>query len=131
MYNNLAFLAQHTGDSERAMQFARQVLLLARDRQERDVGGALITIAGSLGLNATSSDAWRRRAARLLGADEANRERIGAFLQPSDTPEYHRIRAEVRAHLDDTAFAAAWAEGRSMTLEQAIAYALEDVGDAG
>jgi len=30
------------------------------------------------------------------------------------------------AVLDDATFAAAWAEGRAMSLEQAIAYALED-----
>jgi hypothetical protein len=31
----------------------------------------------------------------------------------------------VREQLDEAAFAAAWAEGQAMTLEQAIAYALE------
>jgi hypothetical protein len=30
-----------------------------------------------------------------------------------------------RASLDEDAFAAAWAEGQAMSLEQAIAYALE------
>jgi hypothetical protein len=37
--------------------------------------------------------------------------------------------AATRAHLDAN-FAAAWAEGRAMTLEQAIAYALEKTPDA-
>ena len=32
----------------------------------------------------------------------------------------------MRAALGKTAFAAAWAEGRAMTLEQAIAYALDE-----
>jgi hypothetical protein len=32
----------------------------------------------------------------------------------------------VRRVLDQEAFAAAWAEGRAMTLEQAVAYALEE-----
>ena len=31
-----------------------------------------------------------------------------------------------RGMLDPQAFEAAWAEGRAMTLEQAVAYALED-----
>ena len=31
-----------------------------------------------------------------------------------------------RSTLGDEAFAAAWAEGRAMTLEQAVAYALDE-----
>jgi hypothetical protein len=34
--------------------------------------------------------------------------------------------AAVRPALGDQAFATAWAEGRAMTLEQAVAYALEE-----
>jgi predicted ATPase/DNA-binding CsgD family transcriptional regulator len=125
MYNNLAYLAQHAGDAERAMQFARQALLLVRDRKDSDAAEAFITIAGSLAAGTAPHQDQLRRAARLLGAAEADRERMGAFLQPSDTPEYHRILADVREQ-DDPSFHAAWIEGRRMTLEQAIAYALEE-----
>jgi hypothetical protein len=67
-----------------------------------------------------------QRAARLLGAAEAAHERMGTFIIPSDTPEYARIVAGVRQRIDGAAFGQAWAEGRSMTLDQAIAYALEE-----
>ncbi len=43
---------------------------------------------------------------------------------------YEQALASSRSHADADAFAAAWAEGRAMTLEQAIAYALEPVGEA-
>jgi tetratricopeptide (TPR) repeat protein len=126
-YSNLAFLAQHAGDAERAMQLARQGLQLTRDRHDRnEMTDAIIVIAGSLSAGAAPHQDQLRRAARLLGAAEADRERMGAFLQPSDTPEYQRILGEVREHLDDRSFEAAWIEGRRMTLEQAIAYALEE-----
>jgi hypothetical protein len=36
----------------------------------------------------------------------------------------------VREHLDDRTFEDAWAEGRRLTQEQGIAYALKDVEDA-
>jgi hypothetical protein len=39
--------------------------------------------------------------------------------------EYDRTLVAVRAQLSVEAFAAAWAEGQAMTLEQAISYALE------
>jgi tetratricopeptide (TPR) repeat protein len=129
-YSNLAFLAQHAGDAERAMQLARQGLQLAWDRHDRnEMADAIIVIAGSLSAGAAAHQDQLRRAARLLGAAEADRERMGAFLQPSDTPEYQRILGEVREHLDDRSFEAAWAEGRRLTLEQAIAYALKEVED--
>ena len=130
MYNNLAFLAQHAGDAERAMQLARQALLLARDRQDRDLSAVIITIAGALSVKTTIPNAQRWRAARLLGAAEADRERTGAMLQPSDSPEYRRILAEVRESLEAVSFAAAWAEGRRMTQPQAIADALQAADDA-
>jgi len=40
--------------------------------------------------------------------------------------EYERATTTVRAGLDTAAWDAAWAEGRAMTLEQAIAYALDE-----
>ena len=39
-------------------------------------------------------------------------------------PMYQGIVADVRAQLDDATFAAAWAAGRALTLEQAVAKAL-------
>ena len=42
--------------------------------------------------------------------------------------EYDRALAAARAQLDEAAWNAAWAEGRAMTLEQAVTYALEDAG---
>jgi hypothetical protein len=68
-----------------------------------------------------------RRAARLLGAADALLEASGI----ANAPTVHRVEIErnvaaLRARLDETAFAAAWAEGRAMSLEQASAYALEE-----
>ena len=66
-----------------------------------------------------------KRAAQLLGAAEALRETSGALITPVDRADHDRTVAAVRAQLDEATFAAAWAKGRAMTLEQAIAYALE------
>jgi hypothetical protein len=37
----------------------------------------------------------------------------------------------IRAKMCEEAFATSWAEGRAMTLEQAIAYALDEAGTTG
>jgi predicted ATPase/DNA-binding SARP family transcriptional activator len=64
------------------------------------------------------------RAIRLLGAAEAFCETFGAQQPVADAPEYDRSVAEGRAALGEAGFAAAWAEGRAMSVEQAVAYAL-------
>ena len=64
------------------------------------------------------------RAAQLYGAAAALRERIGAPLPPGDRLGYDRHLATARACLDEGAWAAAWAEGQAMPLEEAVADAL-------
>jgi predicted ATPase/DNA-binding CsgD family transcriptional regulator len=67
------------------------------------------------------------RAARLWGAAEALREAIGLSMGHQDRVDYDyegRVAA-ARAQLDDAAWKAAWNEGRTMSPEQAVDYALQ------
>ncbi len=68
------------------------------------------------------------QAARLFGASDALRESINAPMWPAERADYERNVAAARARLDDATWAAAWAEGRALPLEEAVAYALE-LGD--
>jgi hypothetical protein len=68
------------------------------------------------------------RAARLYGAGEALREAIGAPVSLNQQEEYRRQVSRVLEMLGEEEFAAAWAEGRAMTPDQAIAYALQGAG---
>jgi hypothetical protein len=65
------------------------------------------------------------RAARLFGATEAALSAVHGTFDAVDRMDYERHVAAARDQLGEEAFAAAWAEGRAMTLEQAVAYALE------
>jgi hypothetical protein len=70
-------------------------------------------------------------AAWLFGAAESLLSAIGASLEPADRAERERHLAAARsAGLDEADFAAAWAEGRAMTPDQAVEFALERVADA-
>jgi len=64
------------------------------------------------------------RGARLFGAVATLRQITGVGPRPSDLTEDDRAIITLRSALGDAAFAAAWAEGRAMTSEQAIEYAL-------
>jgi hypothetical protein len=66
------------------------------------------------------------RAARLFGAEAARRAAAGARVLVGAPEEYEHDLARTRAALEEGAFGQAWAEGQSWTLEQAIAYALDD-----
>jgi tetratricopeptide (TPR) repeat protein len=67
-------------------------------------------------------------AARLWGAAEALLERIEvtAFPDAPDRSLYQEQVAAARARLDQEMWADAWEEGRAMTIERAVAYALSE-----
>jgi len=67
-------------------------------------------------------------AARLWGSAEVLNEAIGAPRSPFDRISYERAVAAARAQLGEKAFAAAWAEGRTMTPEQALVTQTPKVG---
>jgi predicted ATPase len=60
-------------------------------------------------------------AAQLWGAAEALRASLGTPMPPVDRADYERSVAAALAQLGEKAFNAAWAEGRTMTPEQALA----------
>ncbi len=62
-----------------------------------------------------------RQAARLWGAAEALREAIGAPMHPVNRASYEQAIALARAKLGEQTFRAAWAEGRGISPEQALA----------
>jgi hypothetical protein len=64
-------------------------------------------------------------AARLFGAAEAVRESAGIPLPPVQRAAYERDLAAASTQLDQVAWETAWAEGRALTLDQAIAEALD------
>jgi len=61
-------------------------------------------------------------AADALAKARGFRQGFRLFLR--DQAEFDHWLATAHAQLDDAVFAAAWAEGQAMTLEQAIEYAL-------
>ena len=60
-------------------------------------------------------------AMRLWGAAEALRDAMGTPIPPVYHAEYERAITAARDNLGEKAFAVAWAEGRSMTPDQAFA----------
>jgi non-specific serine/threonine protein kinase len=115
---NLGYVANHQGDYRQAATLLEHSLdLFQKHGGRRGMVDCIAALAGVAG-----GEGQLERAARLFGAAEALREaiHIGPAANYPDRLEYDRYVAAVRAQLDEAAFAAAWAEGRAMTLEQAI-----------
>jgi non-specific serine/threonine protein kinase len=116
-----AMVARRQGEYGRAQALLKESLALWREIE--DIRGLALFVLGMAGIAAAQGQAMR--AACLCGAVEALREAAGAPLTGFYRIDCQRIADTARTHLDEATFAAAWAEGRAMSLEQAIAYALE------
>ncbi len=64
------------------------------------------------------------RASTLGGAEEALREAFGIERPESDRPDHDQWVALARSRIGAEAFDAVWQAGRSLKLDQAVAYAL-------
>src|SRR5262249_7524866 len=116
--HNQAYVALHQGNDAQAVALFQQSLALFREMGDKQ-GVArclegLASVAGAIG--------QPERAARLWGAADVLREPDGRRL-PAERAAYDRSVGAARAQLDLDAFTAAWAKGRVMPLEQAIAEA--------
>ena len=65
------------------------------------------------------------KAARLLAAAEATREAAEAPMLPYERGEYEAAVATVRERLDPAAIETAWADGRRLSTDEAVALALD------
>lgn len=118
----LGRVARLEGSDARAAQLYRESLVLHRELVgQLGASECLAALAGSLGaLGQTVT------AIRLFGAAFTIRETLGAPLPRVARPEYDRDVAAVHTHVDDGSWMVRWTEGQAMSLEQAIAYALEE-----
>jgi hypothetical protein len=116
-------VALHQGDCQKAAGlFAESLTLFREQGDKKGIAECLAGLAGVAGVKGKAD-----RAASLFGAAEAAREALGVVLWPANRIDHDRNVATIRAQLNGAAFAATWAEGRAMALEQAVAYALEEI----
>lgn len=116
---NLGDIARMTDDSAGATALYQQSL--TRYLAASNTLG-IVECIESLALIAHMQGQWEH-AARLLSATAALRETIGAPLPLVDRATIEDATAPTRAALGEESFAATWAVGQAMSLEQAIAEA--------
>jgi predicted ATPase len=109
------------GEFRQAGVFFRESLEMGMEWGDR-----LVIAQGLKGFADLAAQQGRfERVPRLLGAAEALCETAGRLVPVAIPVAIHRAGETARVALDEETFAAAWSEGRALTLEQAIAFALE------
>ncbi|MGQ0548739.1 MAG: ATP-binding protein [Armatimonadota bacterium] len=120
----LSGIAVEDGDFERAAALLRESLVYCREQGEKiGMAACLEDLAGLAGRTGRYE-----RVARLVGASAALRGITGDAQTFWTRDGYGPDLALVRETLGASAFDAAMAAGRAMTLEQALDYALEPEG---
>jgi predicted ATPase/DNA-binding SARP family transcriptional activator len=114
----LGDLAMAEGDFEAAAGFYRRCI--ARADQEAASRAIVYGLAGLAG--AASREGDKKEAGTLWGAVESLDASLRPGLLPHDEP---RLRAQLADSWSDASFAAGRAEGRSLSLDEAVALALE------
>jgi non-specific serine/threonine protein kinase len=115
----LGHTARYLGDLESAANGCQESLTLNMKLGHQQ--GVAACVSGLACVALARGDAIV--AAQLFAAVESQIEKFGVSLLPSDTVEFERNVARARDELGEETFAAAWAEGRTMTMEQAITLA--------
>jgi hypothetical protein len=96
----------------------------------QDIGAKLLSVYNLNGLAAAAGSGVPQRSARLAAAAETLRIALHLAWEMGERRIYERTVAAARAALSEAAFAAAWAEGAAMMLDEAVAYALASLPPA-
>ncbi len=124
-FYNLAQSALARDDHAEAGRLLEEAIGLSGQAGDRANLAHLLEALATVGALSEAEE----RSAVLLGAAERLLEEVGARVYNYYLPDrslYERTAATVRSQLGDAAFEEARAEGREMTFEQAVAYALKD-----
>jgi predicted ATPase/class 3 adenylate cyclase len=128
--NNLGHVVHHLGDPQRARAlFVESLALFQQVGANKLIFYPLSGLIGLTGATAPDRET-AARAARFFGALDTLLATTHARLDASDEHDYERNRALTRDRLDPTEWASAMDAGRELSLEQVIAFALEQVEQA-
>jgi non-specific serine/threonine protein kinase len=124
---NLGMIARLQNKYDRAIEFYEESLTLSKVRNDKEAMASCFVGIAAIIVSRDQPDTTRRasalHAATLLGVAEDMVASIGSGWEPIMYAEFDKAMAATRKQLGEAAFEVARAEGREMTLEQAIAYA--------
>jgi tetratricopeptide (TPR) repeat protein len=115
-------IALNRRDYDAALRFLHEAL----ERSEYPAQNLEIldVLAGVIGTMPRRTTADVSRAAKIWGAVEALNEKMGLVNAPGDRRRTDALIAEAHSRINPKTFVAAWAEGRELSLDEAIELAM-------
>jgi predicted ATPase/class 3 adenylate cyclase len=124
--DNLGWAALMCGDYDRAKDLHEESLTLCKQQGDKLVASeSLEGLACAAGVEGEVE-----RAARLFGAGEALRQTVGYQHTSREQALREPYQTAARSRMQEAAWEHAWAEGRAMTFDEAVSYALEEEAEA-
>jgi predicted ATPase/DNA-binding SARP family transcriptional activator/DNA-binding CsgD family transcriptional regulator len=120
--DNLGEAALLQGDHQRARMYYEESLVVCKQ-----LGNKWVASRSLEGLACISgAEGAYERASKLFGAAEALGEAVGLQPTPVEDALRERYLPMTRSRLNETAWQGEWAQGRAMSIEEAIGYALSE-----
>jgi predicted ATPase/DNA-binding winged helix-turn-helix (wHTH) protein len=114
-------VARRQGQFESGKTMLQESLELHYELEDRWRVASVLESLGGIAVEQKETE----RAVRLLGAAEALRLAVGTPLPPVEMEDRDRYLKLARSALGEKKFASLWLEGRTLPVEQTIAYALK------
>ena len=122
--SRLALVSLEVHDKDASRRLAAESLAIEREVGDRP--GQLFNFEVLAGVAA--AEGRPERAVRLYACASVLRQAVGSHAVEPGWPDHARQVADLRSALGDEAFAEAWAQGRAMSSDESLDYALgEDV----
>jgi predicted ATPase len=118
--SNMAEYKIHHGEFEEAKDLLRQALPLFRELRMRDSTAFALETVAKISAREEKLDI----AARLLGAAENLRESVGVPIWGTARARHEAAIARLKSQMGDESFDGAWSEGRVLSFDDAIDWAL-------
>lgn len=120
---NLASIERQFQNHKQATNYAREAIIITQKVKD------MPTLVACL-INIENPQFAPLRTARLLSASNAIMESIALIRVPTVENTFQNTLVQVKKYLDAESFVIAWEEGSRMSLDQAVAYALDETHDA-
>jgi predicted ATPase/class 3 adenylate cyclase len=123
--SRLAHLERQRGNYATALEYYRETIVAFRDIAQTGAVSHQLECFGFIALAQNQNE----RALQLFGAASALREKGGTPMTPDEQRYFDEQLQGLRAKLDSMKLDSMWSQGRALTMESAIAYALEPAYD--
>jgi tetratricopeptide (TPR) repeat protein len=120
--SDVAHALRQSEDLTRALSYYRQSILLWQDFGHRAAVAHQLECFALIAL----AQGQNERATKLFSAADNSREISRSIRTPVEQDEFEKAKSKLKSVMGEDEFNKSWNDGRSITMEQAIEFALEE-----